>query len=114
VTPHLEFLLSPLYDRAPLASEHLADLRRSGLADTTIARQRFLSLPPVMVGRLLGFDVPAIRSAMLIPFPDPGGTFMDHVRMKVFPPLKGRRGRTIKYLQPPRFRCAPVLSAYDS
>lgn len=34
-----------------------------------------------MIGRLLGFDIAEIRSALLIPFPDPAGGFMDHVRM---------------------------------
>jgi hypothetical protein len=102
MNPHLDFMLSWPSDHPSLAlaTEHLADLRRSGLTNETIAHQRFLSVPPSMIGHLLGFDVRAIRSAMLIPFPDPAGAFMDHVRMKIFPPLTGRRGHTVKYLQP--------------
>jgi len=39
---------------------------------------------------------------MLIPFPDPTGGFIDHVRLKVFPSFEGRNGNTVKYLQPRR------------
>ncbi len=46
--------------------------------------------------------MPAIRSALVFPFPDPSGGFMDHVRVKIFPPLTDRAGHTIKYLQPRR------------
>lgn len=99
MTPELSFLLSPLYGVDPLAPEHLADLRRSGLTDETIARHKFRSVPPGMIGHLLGFDISAIRSAYLVPFADPRGGWMDHVRMKIFPSLTTRRG-TIKYLQP--------------
>jgi Domain of unknown function (DUF3854) len=97
--PHLDFLLSVLYDHSPLADEHLADLRCSGLTVKTIQQHKIRSIPPAMIRELLGFDLPSIRSAMLIPFPDPAGGFMDHVRMKVFPPIVGTRG-TVKYLQP--------------
>jgi hypothetical protein len=65
VTPHLEFALSCLCERASVATEHLADVRRSGLTNKIIPHQRFLSVPPSMIGRLLGFDVRVIRSAML-------------------------------------------------
>jgi hypothetical protein len=96
---HLSLLLSDLY-AGGMAAEHLADVRRSGLHDDTVRIHRLRSVPPDMIGRLLGFDLPAIRSAMLIPFPDPRGGFMDHIRLKVFPAFRDRRGRTIKYLQP--------------
>jgi hypothetical protein len=79
---------------------HLADLRKSGVKDETIALHRFRSVPPTMIPRLLGFEVQAIRSALLIPFPDPNGGFMPHVRMKLFPSLTDREGHTVKYLQP--------------
>jgi hypothetical protein len=55
-----------------------------------------------MIKPLLGFDIAAIRSAMLIPFPDPTGGFMDHVRLRVFPTITDHRGQTVKYLQPRR------------
>ncbi len=95
----LELLLSRYYDGA-LAPEHLADLQKSGLTAKTIAQQFIRSVPPSMVGRLLGFDLPAIRSALLFPFRAPAGGFMDHVRVKVFPPLTDAHGHTVKYLQP--------------
>jgi hypothetical protein len=79
---------------------HLADLRRSGLTDKTIARQKIRSVPPHMIGRLLGFDVSAVQSAYLIPFADPTGGWLDHVRLKIFPSLTDANGRTVKYLQP--------------
>ena len=100
MTGHLAWLLSAVFDQDPLVPEHLEDLRRSGLTDVTIQRHHLRSIPPGMIGALLGFDVRGVRSAMLVPFPDPAGGFMNHVRMKVFPPLIGRRGHMIKYFQP--------------
>lgn len=97
----LWLLLSPIYTGS-LAPEHLADLRKSGLTDETIQLHRIRSVPPAMIARLLGFDIPIIRSAMIIPFPDPAGGFMDHMRMKVFPPFRDKRGNTTRYLQPRR------------
>lgn len=94
-------LLTSPADEA-LAPEHLADLRASGLTATTIHRQRLRSLSPDTIARLLGFVPRGVRSALLLPFPDPAGGFMDHVRLKVFPPVTARRGHTVKYLQPRR------------
>ncbi len=99
VNPHLELLLSRAYSGS-LAPDHLADLRKSALTDDTIHLHKIRSVPLSMIPRLLGFDVSGIRSAMLIPFPDPAGGFMDHTRLKVFPPLEGGDGHGIKYLQP--------------
>ena len=100
MTPHLRLLLSPVYDGA-LAPVHRSDLERSGLTAATIAQQKIRSIPPGMIDRLLGFETPKVTSAYLIPFPDPRGGWMDHIRMKVFPPLTTEHGR-IKYLQPRR------------
>jgi hypothetical protein len=106
VNSHLELLLSPLYTGAfhPL---HLADLKKYPLSDATIQLQGLRSVPPNMITQLLGFDMPGITSAMLFPFADPAGGWMDHVRMKIFPSLTRETGRggkkkteTIKYLQP--------------
>jgi uncharacterized protein DUF3854 len=104
VNAHLELLLSPVYSGA-LHPEHLADLRKSTLIDATIREQGIRSVPPGMIQHLLGFNPPGVTSAMLIPFPDPAGGWMDHIRMKIFPPQlskkKGGEGETtIKYLQP--------------
>jgi uncharacterized protein DUF3854 len=100
VTDHLDLLLSANYDRGradhPL---HLADLRRSGLSDDTIRAQKMTSIPPNMIDRLLGFSAPKVTSAYLIPFPDPRGGWMAHIRMKIFPPIEAESG-LIKYLQP--------------
>lgn len=96
---NLDFLLSSVYDRSALAAEHLADLRASGLTDETIRAHRFRTVPPGMIAQLLGWE-PSIRSAMLVPYPDPRTGFLPHVRLKVFPPFTGRNGETVKYLQP--------------
>ena len=88
MSPHLDFLLSCLYDHDPLMADHLADLRKSGLTDETIARQKLRTVPPDMIDELLGFPTPRVVSAYLIPFPDPRGGWMDHVRMKVFPAIE--------------------------
>lgn len=97
--PFLEHLLSRAYD-GTLAPEHLADLRKSSITDDTIDLQFIRSVPPVMIPRLLGFDVAEIRSALLFPFRAPAGGFMNHVRIKIFPPLTNAEGHTMKYLQP--------------
>lgn len=94
----LRLLLSLVYPGS-LAPEHLADLRRSGLTEETIRLHRIRSVPPMMIPQLLGFDISAVLSALLIPFPDPTGGFMDHVRIKVFPSFRGKHGDTVKYLQ---------------
>ena len=130
MNPHLEFLLSSVYSGA-LAPEHRADLETSGLTPETIAAQGIRSVPPSMIRPLLGFDFPpprqrrgdeappdparpVIRSALLFPFPAPGGGWMDHIRMKVFPALTDANGHTVKYLQPKRsqprlYPCRSVL-----
>jgi len=95
----LKLLLSDIYPGS-LAPDHLADLIKSGLTPETIQRQRIRSVPPWMIPKLLGFDPEEVSSALLIPFPDPRGGFMDHVRIKVFPTFTGRNGQTVKYLQP--------------
>jgi Domain of unknown function (DUF3854) len=96
--PTLALLLSPVYDGA-LAPEHRADLEKSGLTNATIWMQKIRSVPPNCIPRLLGFDPARVVSAYLIPFADPRGGWMDHVRIKVFPSRKTAEG-TIKYLQP--------------
>lgn len=80
----LDFLLSEVYARSTLHPEHLADLRKSGLTDATIATHKIRSVPPDMIGRLLGFEPRGVRSALLFPFPNPAGGFLDYVKMKVW------------------------------
>jgi hypothetical protein len=118
VNAHLEFLISAVYDGA-LAPEHREDLERSGLGKEMIQAQFIRSGPPHLIGPLLGYDLPAIRSALLFPFRSPAGGFMDHARMKIFPTLvkvtregetrwvpaaelqaQDVKHETVKYLQP--------------
>ena len=100
MNPHLNLLLSCIYDSDRVDHPgHLADLRKSGLTDATIRAQKITDVPPGMIDQLLGFPTPKVVSAYLIPFADPRGSWMDHVRMKVFPPIATEKG-TIKYLQP--------------
>ena len=99
---HLDFLLSSVYDPTRLDHPlHLADLRRSSLSDETIRLQKITDVPPSIIAELLGFAPWKITSAYLLPFADPRGGWMDHVRMKVFPSIATEQG-TIKYLQPRR------------
>jgi hypothetical protein len=99
----LDFLLGAVYEEMALHPEHLADLRKSGLADETIQLQKIRSVPPHMMDLLVGFRVPAsVTSAYAIPYPDPTGGFMPHIRMKLFPPMTEEDGPTVKYLQPAR------------
>ena len=96
---HLEFLVGRVFD-GTLAPEHLADLRKSGLTDETIAAQHIRSVPLAMIGRLLGFDVSTVTSALLLPYASVNGGFMPVVRMKLFPPQTDAEGHSFKYAQP--------------
>ena len=100
MNPHLELLLSRVYDGA-LAPDHLTDLRKSGLTDEMIGAQHIRSVPPAMIPRLLGASWDRVRSALLFQYASADGGFMDFVRVKIFPSLTDDAG-TIKYLQPPR------------
>jgi hypothetical protein len=113
LNPHLDFLLSVLYDEAGLHPPHEEDLTKSGITKGTVALQKIRSVPPHMIDLLLDFRTPKVRSALLFPFPHPAGGFIDLVRMKIFPPLTTKTGTT-KYLQPrasaPRlYFCIAVL-----
>jgi hypothetical protein len=114
----LDVLLSSPYVGS-LAPDHLADLRLSGRWDETIRLHRLRSVSVHILPQLLGFNVAAIRSAMLLPFPHPRGGVMNHVRLKVFPPFTSARGDTVKYLQPRRsgvrlfFRMAPLRDVLE-
>jgi hypothetical protein len=55
------------------------------LTDETIRAQYFRSVPPALITRLLGFDVPGIRSALLFLFRAPAGGVMDHADEYLFP-----------------------------
>lgn len=103
MNPHLDFLLSIAFDDMTLHPEHRADLAKSGITEATRRLQKIRTIPPHMIDQLAGFRVPAVvTSAYCIPYPDPAGGFMPHVRMKVFPPITEGDGPTLKYLQPPR------------
>jgi hypothetical protein len=112
MNPTLALLLSDLYDGA-LAPAHRADLEQRGLTAETIRQQRIMSVPPDLIDRLLGFPTPKVVSAYLIPFPDPRGGWMDHVRLRVFPPFLDAHGHPVTFLQPKRsgVRCYFPLAA---
>ena len=94
----LGLLLSNLY-RNFISSEHLADLRKSGLTDETIQAHSVRSVPPWMITGLLGFDPSYVQSALLFPFLAAGGGFINHIRVKVFGTQAACKDRP-KYLQP--------------
>jgi hypothetical protein len=77
-------------------------------------------VPPDLIDRLLGFPAPRVTSAYLLPFPDPRGGWMNHIRLKIFPPHTDRQGSTVKYLQPKRsgvriyFPLAPLNAVLHS
>jgi hypothetical protein len=90
---HYDFLMCAVYDENPLDPLHRADLDRSGLSTETIARQKFRSVPPSMIDRLLGFRTPRVVSAYVLPFFSPRGELLaDHIRLKVFPPIATKKG----------------------
>jgi hypothetical protein len=98
---HFDLLNSVAYDGMPFHPAQQADLDASGLTRDTVSIQKIRTIPPSMIAPLLGFEMPRVRHAYLIPFADPRGGWFDHVRMKVFPSITTENG-TIKYLQPKR------------
>jgi hypothetical protein len=84
VNRHLDFLLCRLYDHSPLDSQHAADLAKSGITDETRLQHKIRTVPPEMLRPLLGYDPRGVRTALLFPFPDFDGGFMDYVKVKVF------------------------------
>jgi hypothetical protein len=99
VNRNLELLLTPVYSGA-LAPEHRLDLERSGLTDATIQTHGLRSVPPGMIGRLLGWGSRKIQSAYILPYADPRtGGWLDHVVLRLFPPIETKTG-TLKYAQP--------------
>jgi hypothetical protein len=99
---HLDFLLSSLYDEL-LHPEHASDLAKSGITEATRRTHKIRTVPPAML-RPLGISAPpGVESALLFPFPDPPGGFMDYVKVRIFPELADRRGDHVEE-QPERYR----------
>jgi len=87
--------------RNSLSSEHLDDLRKSGLIDSTIKQAGIISLNREEAERQLGFKLhPDVQSALKIPYFDINGEESDFFRVKVFPTYKDKEGHSVKYLQP--------------
>ncbi len=61
-----------------LSPEHLADLKRSGLADKTITEAGIESVSPDRINKRLGFNIPGLNSMYQIPYGD------SYARYKVF------------------------------
>lgn len=77
-----------------IASEHLADLRKSGLADSTIEKAGIYSVRPADIAEKLGYDSPKIESLLAFPYGDNG-----FERFKPFPSFVDKKGYKRKYLQ---------------
>lgn len=82
-----------------LHPDHLADLKSSGLSDTTIAIMEAYSLPPREIPKLLARDLPDVESALAFPYFDASGKRNDFMRVKLFPEIKDKDGHKIKYIQ---------------
>ena len=78
-----------------LHPDHLADLRKSGLSDETIALMKIATIRPADITGSLGWDPKEVTSVLSFPYP----LCKDFARYKVFPAFKDDDGRTIKYLQ---------------
>lgn len=103
LAPVLEMILNdPRGDGAgcpglSLQPDHLADLRRSGLSDETIAAAGIRSLALADLPRHLSPRIAGqIQSAYVIPYPGAE----DFFRVKLFPPVPDGDGHLIRYYQP--------------
>ncbi len=91
----------------PLDPEALADLRRSGLSDDTIAEAGLYTPAPEDLKSLIGPRLAGqVRHVLVFPYdPAPRGaaprTGETFVRCKLFPPVTDDAGHTIRYHQRP-------------
>lgn len=76
-----------------LHTEHIADLRASGLTDEMIEKAGSYTVPPGQINKTMGWDAPV---SSLLAFPYPG---TDFTRYKLFPPLERKDGHKQKYHQ---------------
>jgi hypothetical protein len=85
-----------------LLPEHLADLRRSGLSDETIARCRFYSVNDDRSAEriLQAKPPPGLVPALAIPFAGPGGYLNGYARLKPDNPRLDEHGKPVKYESP--------------
>jgi hypothetical protein len=86
-----------------LLSQHLADLRRSGLSDEQIQACGFYSLrDPVQINTYLRWRGGGERlaSCLAIPFRDRQGNTNGYVRLKPDKPRKNKDGKLIRYESP--------------
>ena len=81
--------------KANFHPDHLADLRKSGLIDKTIAMMGVRSLRPADIQKALGYDPKSVKSVLAFPYPGADEFF----RYKVFPSIKDKEGHAVKYLQ---------------
>lgn len=79
-----------------LNPEHLADLRKSGLNDTTIRMMDVHSLSVDDLAQRLGWKPSGVQTAMGIPYPN----LPQFSRYKLFPAFRDEKGHAVKYLQP--------------
>ncbi len=92
-----------------LNPEHLDHLRGSGLTDATITSATITSVPPDRLAEALGFHHPQVKSAYGIPYRDEEGlTFL--TRYRIFPPVKTKDGRTMKYVHPKGVPALPYIT----
>ena len=85
-----------------LLPQHLADLRRSGLSDETIAAAGLYSIDdPQEAARILSWGRPAewLEACLVYPFPDVQGRMSGFARLKPDQP-RAERGKAVKYEQP--------------
>ena len=82
-----------------LHSDHLADLRKSGLSDETIEMMECYTARPVDIPKLLGWNPEKVKSAMVFSYFGHDGKPNGFYRLKVFPPHKDKDGHAVKYLQ---------------
>ncbi len=76
-----------------LHPDHVLDLKKSGLTDTTIKQADIYTVCPGDIPKKLGWNPPQIKSLLAFPY---GNGFE---RYKVFPFFKDKKGHTVKYLQ---------------
>ena len=79
-------------------SEHLADLKNSGLSDEMIEAMAVYSARPADISKLIGWDPPQVESVLVFPYFRDGAR-NGFSRVRLFPVTADKNGHKIKYLQ---------------
>jgi hypothetical protein len=95
--------------QALLHKEQIQDVRNSGITDSMVRASRLETVIPGDISKLMGWNHPDINHCYKIPNLDAQGKEYCF-QLKVFPPVKGNNGSTLKYVTPKGMPAKPYIA----